>query len=91
MFLNLSGGAGPDGMALDNEGNLAVCHPGLGALWLFSRLGEPMYRIQSCTGSIVTNCAYGGPNNQWLFITEAETGTILKAKLPVPGRPLFSA
>lgn len=89
VFLNLSGGFGPDGMALDIEGSLVVCHPGLGAVWIFSRIGVPLYRIQSCTGLVVTNCAYGGPDRKSLFITEAETGTILRAEVPVAGRPMY--
>jgi gluconolactonase len=90
IFVQMSAGVGPDGMAMDAEGNLAVCHPGLGAVWLFGKLGEPLYRIQSCTGLLPTNCAYGGPDNKSLFITESETGTILRAELPVAGRKMFS-
>ena len=32
-----------------------------------------------------TNAAYGDADRQSLFITEAEQGVILKARLPVPG------
>ena len=59
-FIQLSGGGGPDGMAIDEEDNLAICHVGLGTTWLFSALGEPMLRIRSPTGLLTTNCAYGG-------------------------------
>ena len=91
VFIQLSGGlAGPDGMAMDEEGNLAVCHAGLGVAWLFSRLGEPIYRIQSATGLYTTNLAYGGPERKHVYITESETGTILRAELKVPGRPMYS-
>jgi len=89
-FISLSGGVGPDGLALDVEGNLAVCHAGLGVVWLFNPLGEPIARIQSCAGVMVTNCAFGGANGKSLFITESETGTILRAELPCAGRPMFS-
>ncbi len=90
VMIYLQGGVGPDGMAFDSAGNLAVCHPGLGVVWLFSSRGEPVYRIESCTGALPTNCAYGGANGRTLFITESETGTILKAELPVGGRAMFS-
>ena len=91
VFIQLSGGlAGPDGMALDEEGNLLVCHAGLGTVWQFSPLGEPLARIRSCTGLMTTNVAYGGPDNRSVFITESETGTILRAELPTPGRIMFS-
>lgn len=32
VFLNLSGGGGPDGLAVDVEGGLIVAQPGLGVL-----------------------------------------------------------
>jgi gluconolactonase len=77
-------------MAMDDEDNLAVCHVGMGAVWLFSRLGEPLFRIKSCAGLGTTNCAYGGPGRRSLFITESSTGSVLRAELPVAGRAMFS-
>lgn len=45
IFVQLPGGySGPDGMALDSAGNLAVCHAGNGCVWIFSPRGEPLYR-----------------------------------------------
>jgi gluconolactonase len=90
MAIQMTGGFGPDGMAIDAENNLAVCHVGLGVVWLFSALGEPMLRINSPVGKLVTNCAYGGTDNKQLFITESKTGTILVADMPVSGRTMFS-
>mgnify|MGYP006276284297 CR=1 FL=1 len=91
VFIQLSGGlAGPDGLALDDEGSLAVAHSGLGTVWLFSRLGEPLFRIKSCAGIRTTNMAYGGPDRRTLFITESEDGVILRARLPVAGRLMYS-
>ena len=91
VFVRLSGGlGGPDGMALDVEGNLAVCHAGMGSVWLFSRLGEPLYRVRSCEGLHTTNCAYGGPGNRFLYITESDSNTVLRAEMPWPGKPMFS-
>jgi gluconolactonase len=91
LFVQLSGGlGGPDGLAVDREGGLLVCHAGMGAAWLFSRLGEPRFRIQSCTGLMTTNVAYGGKGNASVYITESETGTVLKADLPVAGQPMIS-
>jgi gluconolactonase len=39
--------AGPDGLALDQNGNVVVAHPTVGAVWVFSRLGEPLYYLRS--------------------------------------------
>lgn len=91
IFVQLSGSlGGPDGLAIDVEDNLAIAHAGLGAVWVFSRLGEPLYRIRSCEGLTTTNMAYGGFDNRTLFITESESGCILKARMPVAGRPMPS-
>jgi gluconolactonase len=91
VFIQLSGGlGGPDGLAMDAEGGLAVAHIGMGAVWLFDRLGEPRLRVRSCRGLATTNLAYGGPDGRDLFITESETGSILTARVAVPGRPMYS-
>jgi gluconolactonase len=90
-YIQLSGGtAGPDGLAIDDEDNLVICQNGLGAVWLFSALGEPMLRINSPKGIYVTNCAYGGPDNKTLYITESKSGTVLCAPMPVAGRELYA-
>jgi len=39
---------------------------------------------------LTTNCAFGGPDNKTLFITESKTGTVLKAELKTPGRRMYS-
>src|SRR6266851_720872 len=83
-------GSGPDGMAMDEDDNLAICHVGFGTVWLFSRLGEPLYRIKSGAGLATTNCAYGGRDRKSLFITESATGSVLRAELPVAGRAMYS-
>ena len=91
LFLQLQGGlTGPDGLAMDAEGNLVVCHCGLGTVWLFSPLGEPRLRIRSPAGLDTTNAAFGGDGNRTLFVTESRTGTVLAADLEVPGQRLFS-
>jgi len=90
-FIQLSGGhAGPDGMAITADNGLVVAHAGLGCVWVFDRLGQPIYRVNSCEGLYTTNVAFGGPENRTLFITESDTGTILRAELPVAGRTMYS-
>jgi gluconolactonase len=89
-FIQMSGGGGPDGLAIDDEGNLAICHVGFGAVWIFSARGEPLYRIDSPVGPFTTNCAYGGADRKCLFIVESKSGCILAADLPVPGRLMYS-
>ena len=88
-FIQLSGGGGPDGLALDEQGGLAVCHAGLGSVWLFSAQGEPLARYRSCRGLSTTNLAFGGADRRSLFVTESESGSILTARLPHRGQRLF--
>ena len=91
IFVQLSGSlGGPDGLAIDSEDNLAIAHAGMGVVWIFSRFGEPLWRIRSCEGLTTTNVAYGGPDNKSLYITEAESGCVLAARVPVAGRPMVS-
>jgi gluconolactonase len=87
VYLQLSGGRGPDGLAADESGGLAVAHPDMGAVWIFSHRGEPLYRVQSCASDMVTNVAYQGNT---VYITDSGSGCILRAKVPVSGRALFS-
>ncbi|MGY4435128.1 gluconolactonase [Bradyrhizobium sp. F1.13.1] len=91
IFIQLSGSlGGPDGLAMDEQDNLAIAHAGLGTVWIFSRLGEPLYRVRSCQGLATTNVAYGGSDNKNLYITESESGCVLIARVPVAGRPMES-
>ena len=90
VYIHLSGMGGPDGIALDAEGGLAIAHIDLGTVWILSPLGEPELRIRSCTGLKTTNVAYGGQDMRSLYITEAESGTILRTRLPRPGKILYS-
>ncbi|HWK44453.1 MAG TPA: SMP-30/gluconolactonase/LRE family protein [Stellaceae bacterium] len=89
-FIRLSGGTGPDGLAIDEQGGLAVAHIGLGCVWLFDQFGEPIARVRSCAGRAITNVAFGGPGRKKLYMTEGDTGQVLVADVPIPGLPMFS-
>lgn len=91
VYIQMSGGGGPDGIALDVEGGLAVSHVGFGAVWVFSPRGEPLYRIDAPNGGVTTtNCAYGGPDGRTLHMLESRSGTVFTARVPVAGRPMHS-
>jgi gluconolactonase len=89
-YIRLSGGNGPDGLAIDEAGGLAIAHLGLGSVWIVNAIGEPVARVKSCAGLATTNLAYGGEDNRTLYITESETGQILAARVETPGRMMFS-
>lgn len=88
--IQLSGGVGPDGMAIDVDGNIAIAHAGMGAVWLFTSQGVPLYKIESCARGHTTNLAYGGPDNKSMFITESASGSVLRAVVPVAGGRMFA-
>ena len=90
MFIQLSGGRGPDGLAMDEADGLAVAHPDMGAAWIFDHRGEPRFRVRSPRSDVVTNLAFGGPENRTLHIVDSVAGCILTAELPTAGRRMFS-
>jgi gluconolactonase len=89
LFVQLPS-AGPDGLALDEKGNLAVAHPTAGVIRLYNRYAEPLVIAKTCGGRMTANIAYGGEDNCSLFITEQETSSILVCRMPVPGRLMHS-
>lgn len=89
-YIQLLGGGGADGLALDEDGRLAVAHVGLGTVGIFDAWGEPVYRIRSCEGMLTTSLAFGGVNRKTLYITEAESLSVLQARLDMPGKRLPS-
>lgn len=89
-FIQMSGGFGPDGLALDSVGGLLVAHAGMGAVWVFNSRGEPTYRVNTLGGNLSTNLAFGGQGNSEIFIVESHSAQIYRATLSVAGKPMFS-
>lgn len=79
IFFQSFGCSGPDGLAVDEEGSLLVCHPSLGSIFVVDSEGVPKARIVSGTEGVnLTNCCFGGPHHKTLFITDSMEGTIQK-------------
>ena len=76
VLIQMSGGRGPDGMTIDAHDGLVVAHPDMGAVWIFSHRGEPLYRVQSCGSDLVTNVAFGGPDRKTIYITDSGSGCV---------------
>lgn len=90
LFCQLVGGWGPDGMAVDTQGNVLMAHAGGAAVWVWSPMGLPLYRVTACDGGpLTTNVAYGGPANRTLYITNSLSNTVLTAEMPFAGQPMF--
>ncbi|KAH7031696.1 uncharacterized protein B0I36DRAFT_289909 [Microdochium trichocladiopsis] len=79
VFFQSFGNAGPDGLAVDEEGSLFVCHPSLGSVFVVDSHGVPKARIVSGTkGLNLTNCCFGGPEHKTLYITDSMEGNVQK-------------
>jgi gluconolactonase len=79
-YIQLSGGIGPDGIALAPDGRLAVAHLGLGVVWIFDALGLPAMAVVSPVGRLMTNLTFDRTGDM-VYITEAESGSVLQARL----------
>ncbi|MGE8636203.1 MAG: SMP-30/gluconolactonase/LRE family protein, partial [Achromobacter piechaudii] len=88
QFFTSYGPSGPDGLAVDQDGNLLVCNPGLGYVWLLNHRAEPVMVWRSPKGMSTTNLAFGGDDGRTLFCTESVSGSILTARGPHPGLAL---
>jgi gluconolactonase len=92
-FIQMSGGIGPDGMALDEEGGLVIAHPGT-SVWRFDATGRPTHVIELPDEiprpAVCTNVAFGGEDGRTLYIVESVQGLVLRVRMDVPGRRMFS-
>jgi len=88
VAIQLSGGhAGPDGIEMDAEDGLVVCHLGVG-VWRFDANCLPTHLIHSASAHrLMTNIAF---RDRTLYITDSLNGEILTAEMPVAGKQLFS-
>ena len=74
IFKKLSPEEGvPDGMTLDKNKNLWVAHFHGACVSVFNKKAKLIHRIQFPAKNI-TNCAFGGKNNQELYVSTATKG-----------------
>jgi len=88
VAIQLSGGhAGPDGIEMDADDGLVVCHLGVG-IWRFDSNFLPTHLAHAGSEHrLMTNIAFKGNT---LYITDSINGEILTAEMPVAGKKLFS-
>jgi len=88
VAIQLSGGhAGPDGIEMDAEDGLVVCHLGVG-IWRFDANMLPTHLVHAGKHHrLMTNIAFQGKK---LFITDSMNGEILMAEMPVAGKRMYS-
>jgi gluconolactonase len=88
VAIQLSGGhAGPDGIEMDAEDGLVVCHLGVG-IWRFDSNCLPTHLVHAGKDHrLMTNIAF---QDKRLYITDSLNGEILTADMPIAGKKLFS-
>lgn len=92
VALQFTGGiAGPDGIEMDAEDGLLVCHLGVGVYRFDARM-LPTHLVYSDDPRHLNlaNIAFGGAERRTLHIVQALTGEILTATLPVAGKTLYA-
>src|SRR5690606_20841122 len=76
LFAETGGSVGPDGLALDEVGNLYVAVYGGSSINVYNKNGSLTNKIE-LQGQNPTNCAFDPTGKLGLVITEAEQGTVL--------------
>ncbi|BFO09285.1 SMP-30/gluconolactonase/LRE family protein [Serratia rubidaea] len=90
QFFTSFGPSGPDGLTVNQHGELLIANPGLGRVWLLNELAEPIEILLSPAGRSTTNLCFGGEGFRQLFVTESVSGAILTCPMRTPGRQLPS-
>ena len=76
----------------DEEGNVLICDPGLGRIFVLDKRGVPVKQIKGPTeDAFLTNCTFGGPDGKTLYITSSLTGQVLKVEWRCKGAvPIYN-
>lgn len=80
VFLHLSGGLGPDGLATDAQGRIAVAQAQAGRAYIFDVVGDPLAEVRT-SGGWTTAVAFAGDGA--LLIVEAQEGAIWRVPAEV--------
>ncbi len=78
----------PDGMALDTDGNLWIATTADDSVIVVSPDGRRRHRFPCGDGSVATNCCFGGPGRDVLYVTASGLGAVLRAQTDAVGLPL---
>lgn len=81
-FLQLSGGLGPDGLATNEMGWLAVAQAQAGRAYVFTGLGDALAEIRLPKGLWTTCVAFHPTRPERLYIVDAQYGAVFSADIP---------
>lgn len=85
QFFTSYGPSGPDGLAMDETGQLLVANPGLGWVWVLNHRAEPVEILRGPAGSSMTNVAFGGAGRRTIYVTDSSNGAIRCAAMANAG------
>lgn len=88
VFAQFEGGIGPDGLAVDSEGNLYVAHFQAGQIVILDKNGFKYgkIRLPESSGSFVTNMAF---HEGYLYVTESSKNEVWRIKVKKEGLQPF--
>ena len=88
QFFTSYGPSGPDGLAMDESGQLLIANPGLAYVWVLNARAEPQEVLTGPAGASITNLAFGGRDRKQLYCTDSTHGHLLIADMQVAGAVL---
>ncbi len=77
-YVQMSGGLGPDGLAVHDNGNLAVAHAQAGRAYIYNIFGDTVAQIDLPEGLWITSLIF---KENTLYIVEAQTASIYIAEI----------
>jgi gluconolactonase len=77
-YIQMTGGLGPDGLAVHENGNLAVAHAQAGRAYVYNIFGDTVAQIELPEGMWVTSLIF---KKDTLYIVEAQTGSIYTVEI----------
>jgi gluconolactonase len=81
----------PDGMALDEHGNVYVCLPDRDRLAVLDAGGAQVFSLSFDDGSMPTNCCFDASDGPRLFVTVSGRGAVAACPTEARGLPLHRA
>ena len=78
VYVQMSGGLGPDGLSVQSNGNLAVAHAQAGRAYVYNIFGDTVAQIDLPDGLWITSLMY---QENTLYMVEAQTGSIYRTTL----------
>lgn len=83
-YLQLSGGLGPDGLACNSHGWLAVAQAQAGRAYVFDPTGDLIADVRLPRGLWTTSVAFDPTDPHRLIIVDAQFGGVFTCPIPIP-------